>query len=194
MSKSVSVLDSARGEDKQLCVFFLRRISLLTGSEALCRVIWATVSKGDQTCQKTFISTKISICALCSFVWFSTSAAPPSHWTDTTAHTAFASFSFLLSQNNPEKRNRGFISFYFQNLLCGAAGQTGVILVLSSPLRPQGTALDIFLKLGAFCSTVPSLITCLLLVAESFTNLSLSYSNEQRIPRASAWRCLMLLL
>lgn len=166
MSKSVSVLDSARGEDKQLCVFFLRRISLLTGSEALCRVIWATVSKGDQTCQKTFISTKISICALCSFVWFSTSATPLSHWTDTTAHTAFASFSFLLSQNNPEKRNRGFISFYFQNLLCGAAGQTGVILVLSSPLRPQGTALDIFLKLGAFCvqlSQVWLLVSCWLL-------------------------------
>lgn len=57
-------LDSDRGEENQLYIFFLRKISLLTSSEILCCMIWAIVSKRDQTCQKMFLSTKLTVQSL----------------------------------------------------------------------------------------------------------------------------------
>lgn len=57
MSECVSA-GLCQGRRETVIYFFLRKISLLTSSEILCSVIWATASKGDQTCQKMFLSAK----------------------------------------------------------------------------------------------------------------------------------------
>lgn len=197
----MSALASDRGEEEQLYIFFLRKISLLTSSEILCCMIWAIVSKRDQTCQKMFLSTKFIVRSLSvhSVHFFD---FPPVQVSCLTGLTHYSECSCQV--------NLLFIPLRHKITL-EKEEWVVLLLLLSKPalwcwwsnkgcygpelsIQAARNSIRYFPVAWHFlCWIVPSSIICLLLFAERFTSPSLSLEWAQ-ILWASARGHLMLSL